>query len=108
MNFTVFWYLTHTIIRYLPMTRKDDCSLPGSTVHGILQAGILEWITIPFCGDIPNSGIKPRSPALQADSLLSEPPGKPKKTGVGSLTLLQGNFPMQESELGLLHCRRVR
>ena len=45
------------------------------TVHGILQARILEWVAFPFSGDLPNPGIKPRSPALQADSLPSEPPG---------------------------------
>ena len=49
-----------------------DCSLPGSSVHGILQARILEWSAIPFPGDLPNSGIEP---ALQADSLPAEPPG---------------------------------
>ena len=43
-------------------------------------------------GDLPNLGIKSRLPALQADSLLSEPPGKPN-TGVGSLSLLQGYLP---------------
>ena len=57
--------------------------------------------------DLPNVGIKPRSPALQADSLPSEPPGKPKDTGMGSLSLLQGIFPTQESNQGLLHCRRI-
>ena len=46
----------------------------------------------PPPGDLPNQGIKPRSRTLQADSLLSEPPEKPKNTGVGSLSLLQGNF----------------
>ena len=40
------------------------------------------------------------SPALQADSLSSEPPGKPKNTGVGTLSLLQGIFPTQESNRG--------
>ena len=55
-----------------------DCSLPGSSVLGILQEGIPEWVAIPFPRDIPNPGIKPRSPALQADSLPSEPPGSPK------------------------------
>ena len=54
-----------------------DCSPPGSCVHGILQARILEWLPCPTPGDLPNPGIKPRSPALQADSLPSEPPGKP-------------------------------
>ena len=58
-------------------------------------------------GDLPNPGIKPRSPALQADSLPSEPPGKPKNTGVSSLSLLQGIFPTQESNQGLLCCRRI-
>ena len=39
-------------------------------------------------GDLPNPGMEPRSPTLQADSLLAEPEGKPQKTGVGSLSLL--------------------
>ena len=47
----------------------------------------------PPPGNLPDPGIKPGSLALQADSLLSEPPGKPMKTGVGSLYLLQGIFP---------------
>ena len=57
-------------------------------------------------GIFPTLESNPRSPALQADSLPSEPPGKPKNTGVGSLSLLQGIFPTQESNRGLLHCRR--
>ena len=44
-------------------------------------------------GHLPNPGIKPRSPALQVDSLPSEPPGKPKNTGVGGLSLLQKDLP---------------
>ena len=58
-------------------------------------------------GDLPNPGIKPRSPTLQPYSLASEPPGKPKNTGVGSLSLLQGIFQSQESNWGLLHCRQI-
>ena len=50
---------------------------------------------------------QPRSPTLQADSLPAEPQGKPKKTGVGSLSLLQWIFPTQESNQGLLHCRQI-
>ena len=57
--------------------------------------------------DLPNSGIKPKSPTLQEDSLPAEPPGKPKNTGVGGLSLLQGIFPTQESNWGLLHCRQI-
>ena len=57
-----------------------NCSLPGSSVHGILQARKLEWVVISFSGDLPNPEIEPGSPALQADSLLSGPPGKPRET----------------------------
>ena len=57
---------------------------------------VSQWLAIPFSRDLPNPGIKPRSPALQADSLPAEPPGKPKNAGVGSLSLLQGIFPTQE------------
>ena len=52
-----------------------DCSPPGSSVHGILQAGILEWVAMPSFRGSSQPGIEPRSPALQADSLLSESPG---------------------------------
>ena len=55
-----------------------DYSPPGSSIHGILQARILEWVAISFSGDLPDPGIKPRSPTLQADALTSEPPGKPR------------------------------
>ena len=45
-----------------------NCSLPTSSVHGILQARILEWVAVPVLGDLPNPEIESRSPALQADS----------------------------------------
>ena len=61
----------------------------------------------PPLRDLPNTGIKPRSPTLQADSLPSEPPGNPKNTGVGSLSLLRGIFLIQESNQDLLHCRQI-
>ena len=72
-----------------------------------LQARILEWVAFPSQGDLPNPGIEPRSPALQVDSLPAEPQGEPKNTGVGSLSLLQGIFPTQELNPGLLHCRWI-
>ena len=56
---------------------------------------------------VSSSWMEPRSPALQADSLLSEPPGKPKNTGVGGLSLLQQIFPAQKSNRGLPYCRRI-
>ena len=52
------------------------CSPPGSSVHGILQARILEWVAICFSRDLPHPGIEPGSTALQTGCLLSEPPGK--------------------------------
>ena len=53
-----------------------DCSPSGSSVRVILQAEILEWVAIPSPGDLPNPGIDPRSPSLQADTLQAEPGGK--------------------------------
>ena len=61
----------------------------------------------PPVGDFPDAGTEPMSPTLQVDSLLSEPPGKPKNTGTGSLSLLQRIFLTQETNRGLLHCRWI-
>ena len=54
-----------------------DCSPPASSVHGNLQARIPEWVATPFSRGFSDPGMEPGSPALQADSLLPEPPGKP-------------------------------
>ena len=61
----------------------------------------------PSPGDLPNPGSEPRSPALRADSVPAEPPGKPKNTGVGTLSLLQCIFLTQELNQGLLQCRWI-
>ena len=53
-----------------------NCGLPGSSIHGIFQARVLEWVAISFARDLPNPG--PWSPALQADTLPSETWGKLK------------------------------
>ena len=50
---------------------------PGSSVHGILQARILEGLPFLSPGDLPDPGIEPRSPVLQADALPSEAPRNP-------------------------------
>ena len=74
----------------------------------ILQARILEWVAIPLSRDLPDPEIEPRSPALQADSLPSELPGKsPKNTGVSCRALLQGIFPTQGLNPSLLHWRWI-
>ena len=54
---------------YMTFCDPKDCSQPGSSVHGILQATILEWVVIPYSRDLPNPGMEPGSPTLQADSL---------------------------------------
>ena len=62
------------VAQLCPILRNPTaCSPPGSSVHGISQARILEWIAISFSKGYPG----PRSPELEADSLLIEPPGKP-------------------------------
>ena len=60
----------------LTLCNTMDCSSPGSSVYGILQAKILEWVAISFYRGLPNPGIELRSSALQADSLSSELPGQ--------------------------------
>ena len=67
------------------------------------------WSGWPFPspGDLPKPGIEPGSPALQADSSPAEPPGKPKNTGVGGLSLLQGIFPTQKLTWCFLHGRQI-
>ena len=67
---------------------SDSCDLmdyspPGSTMGFSRQE---YWGELPFSslGDLPDPGIEPGSPTLQADSVLSEPPGKPSKQDVGS------------------------
>ena len=87
---------------HVPFCDPMDCSPPDSSVHGDSPG---KNISPP--GDLPNPGTEPRSPALQADSLLSEPRGKFKNTGVSNPFLLQGIFLTQESNWGLLHCRQI-
>ena len=58
------------------LRNPTNCSPPGSSVHGILQAGRLEWAAISLSRGPPDPGIEPRPAALQGDSLPSEPPGK--------------------------------
>ena len=93
-----------------------DCTPPGSSVHGDSPGKIME--NTPFSmvesvamesAAVPSSRgfFEPRSPTLQVDSLSSESPGKPKNTGVGSLSLLQRTFPTQELNRGILYCRWI-
>ena len=74
------------------------------TVHGILQARILEWVAFPFSRGSSQPRDRTQVSRIAGGSLPAEPQGKPKNTGVGSLSLLQQIFLTQESNWGLLHC----
>ena len=80
------------LVTQLCLTLGDpmDYSPPGSSVHGDSPG---KNMPCPPPRDLPNPGIKPRSPTLQGEPLPSEPPGKPRNIGVDSLSLLQGIFP---------------
>ena len=58
-----------------------NCSPPGTSVHGMGFSRQEYWSGLPFPSPwvLPDTGIKPRSPVLQADTLLTEPPGKPQR-----------------------------
>ena len=67
-------------LSHVRLCDPTDCSPPGFSVHGILQAGILEWVATSFPEDLPDPGIKPTllaSPALANGFFTSEPPEKP-------------------------------
>ena len=84
------------------------CDPMDYTVHGILQARILEWVAFPFSrGIFPTQGWNPG--LLHCRQILYQlsHEGSPKNTGMGSLSLLQRIFLTQESNQGLLHCRRI-
>ena len=71
VQFAYAWVLSRVRLFCDPM----DCSPPGSSVHGILQARILEWAASP--GDRPNSGIEPVPPVFVDKFFTTEPPAKP-------------------------------
>ena len=63
------------LVLYLTLCDPMDCTPPGFSIHEILQVRILSVLPQLSPGDLPNPGIKPRSPVLQADSLSAEPQG---------------------------------
>ena len=87
--FVTLWIVARQAPLSMGFSRQEYCS----------------GLPFPSPGDLSHPGIEPWSPTLQVDSLLSEPLGKWKNTGVDSLSLLQGILLTQEYSLGLLHCR---
>ena len=83
------------------------CDPMDYTIDGILQVRILEWVAFPFSkgSSLPRDWTQVSRVAGRF--FTSWAPRKPKKTGVGSLSLLQQIFLTQESNGGLLHCRWI-
>ena len=72
----------HLVDKLYPiLCNPMDCSPPGFSIHGISQAGRLEWVAISFSrGGLPDAGAEPGSPALAGGFFTTEPSGKPSKT----------------------------
>ena len=88
------------------LSKPTNCSLPGSSVHGILQARILEWVAISFPGDLPNPGMEllcPVSPALAGGFYITDPSGKPSSVQFSSVAQSFPTLcdPMNRSTPGL-------
>ena len=84
-----------------------DCSAPGSSVHGILQERIQEWVATPFSRGSSQSRDRTQVSSIAGGFFTTELSGKPYYTGVGSHSLLQGIFLTWGSNLGLPHCRQI-
>ena len=83
------------------------CHPMDYTVHGILQARILEWVAFPFSRGSSQPRDWTQVSRIAVNPFPAEPQEKPKNTRVGSLSLFQGIFPIQEPNQGLRHCRWI-
>ena len=105
--FTLYWW-GEVWESYTSSWSLGWCLVCPSAGNGIeSESRSVVWVAFPFSRESSHPGIEPRSPTLQADSLPAEPQGNPKNAGVGSLPFLQQIFSSQESNWGLLHCRRI-
>ena len=75
--FGILWVSSEVAQSCPTLCDHMDCSLPGSSVHGISRQEYWSGLPFPSPGNLPYPGNEPRSPTLQADSLLSESPGNP-------------------------------
>ena len=87
----------------LPLCDPIDYSPPGSSVHGISpRQEYWSGLPSPPPGDLPNPGMEPRSPALQADSLLSGPPGKSRLMAVEPILMSDPEGMIQLNDSAIL------
>ena len=84
---------SHVQLFHHPM----DYSPPGSSIHEIFQARILEWVAISFFRDLPDSGIEPMSPASASGFFTTEPQGKSIMVDTCHYTLVQ-NYKMDNTK----------
>ena len=84
------------------------CDLMDYADHGILQTRILEWVAFPFSGGSSQSRDWTQVSHIAGGFFTTDPQGKPKDIGVGSLFLLQWIFPTQGLNPGLPHCRSCK
>ena len=90
MDYSVRGILQARILEWVALPSSRGSSKPSSPIllvdssPSVHQGSprILEWVAYPFSRDLPDPGIEPGSPALQADSLPTELPGKPLMKGV--------------------------
>ena len=105
------WEVLNHSVMSKTLCNPMNFSLLGSSVHGILQARIQEWIAMLSTREssqpISWTQVSCIAGVFQAYSLLTEPSGKPKNIGMGSLSFLQVIFLTQELNQGLLHCRQI-
>ena len=86
-----------------------DGSPPGYSFHGILQARILEWVAMPFSGDLPNPGIEPMSLSLlhrQVGSLPLTPPGSPMLSSGNAILSKAVPWPLLYFKTAMKKCHR--
>ena len=99
----------HQVLSWFSVAKSDmtlhnpmDCSPPGSSVHGIFQARILEWVSISFSGDLPDTGIErlfPAATVLAGGFFTSEPPGKLSCSLEGEKKISINNLPLKTAAL---------
>ena len=94
----------------LTLCNPMDCHATGSSVHGDplgKNTGVFLEAAMPSSKGSSQPRDLTQVCHTAGDSSPAEPPGKPKNTGVDSLSLLQGIFPTQQLNWGLLHCRWI-
>ena len=111
LKISQFWKYTQGTIRWNSENESgsvmSDSLQPHGLVHGILQARILEWVAFPFSKGSSQPRDWTQVSRIAGRFFTSWATREAQNIGVGSLSLLQGIFPTQELNQGLLHCRRI-